>query len=148
MMITELSQHSVILEKSWMRKHEVSYHDHNDTISFKLEFCTHIESSGFFFSEQSSSLKSELESTIDIVKLIKILKRSNRHLNEEWRKILKNMKTSLSDIKSKGIVDKDIRDELYEQWKLRQITNLNSIEKDEVIDVFFIEAAPVNTLSR
>jgi hypothetical protein len=33
MMITKLDQHSIILDKSWMKKHDVSYHDHNDSIS-------------------------------------------------------------------------------------------------------------------
>jgi hypothetical protein len=34
MMITKLDQHLIILEKSWMKKHDVNYHDHDDSISF------------------------------------------------------------------------------------------------------------------
>jgi hypothetical protein len=33
MMIIKLDQHSIILNKFWMKKHDVSYHDHDDSIS-------------------------------------------------------------------------------------------------------------------
>jgi hypothetical protein len=36
MMITKLDQHSIILDKSSMKKHDVSYHDHDDSISFYI----------------------------------------------------------------------------------------------------------------
>jgi hypothetical protein len=41
MLIIKLRQQILILEKSWMRKHEVSYHEKIDIIEFILEFCTH-----------------------------------------------------------------------------------------------------------
>jgi hypothetical protein len=34
MMIIKLDQHSIILSKFWMNKHDVNYHDHNDSILF------------------------------------------------------------------------------------------------------------------
>jgi hypothetical protein len=36
-----------------MKKHEVSYHDHDDSISFHSEFCSHLEASFYSFSGQS-----------------------------------------------------------------------------------------------
>ncbi len=53
MMIIKLDQHFIILRKSWMKKHEVSYHDHDDLISFHSEFCNHLETSFYSFSNQS-----------------------------------------------------------------------------------------------
>ncbi len=36
-----------------MKKHEVSYHDHDDLISFHSEFCNHLKASFYSFSNQS-----------------------------------------------------------------------------------------------
>jgi hypothetical protein len=41
MLIIKLRQQILILEKSWMRKHEVSYHEKTNIIEFFSEFCTH-----------------------------------------------------------------------------------------------------------
>jgi hypothetical protein len=41
MLIIKLRQQILILEKSWMRKHEVSYHEKTNNIEFSFEFCTH-----------------------------------------------------------------------------------------------------------
>ncbi len=43
MMIIKLDQHLIILEKSWMKKHDVNYHNHDDSISFHFEHCSHFE---------------------------------------------------------------------------------------------------------
>jgi hypothetical protein len=41
MLIIKLRQQTLILEKSWMRKHEISYHEKTNNIEFSFEFCTH-----------------------------------------------------------------------------------------------------------
>ncbi len=41
MLIIRLEQQTLILEKSWMRKHEVNYHEKTNIIEFFSEFCTH-----------------------------------------------------------------------------------------------------------
>jgi hypothetical protein len=41
MLIIKLRQQTLILEKSWMRKHEVNYHEKTNIIEFFSEFCTH-----------------------------------------------------------------------------------------------------------
>lgn len=69
-----------------MRKHGVSYHDYDDTISFKTGFCTHIEAPGFSFSKQPQQLKNEAPTLINEFKPIKILKRSDQSTFNESRK--------------------------------------------------------------
>jgi hypothetical protein len=49
MMIIKLDQHSIILEKSWMKKHDVSYHEHDDSILFYFDHCNHLEASEHFY---------------------------------------------------------------------------------------------------
>ncbi len=53
MMIIKLDQHSIILKKSWMKKHEVSYHEYDDSISFRFEFCSHLKAFDCSFSNRS-----------------------------------------------------------------------------------------------
>jgi hypothetical protein len=36
-----------------MKKHDVNYHDHDDSISFYLNHCSHLETSEHFYSEQT-----------------------------------------------------------------------------------------------
>jgi hypothetical protein len=43
MLIIKLRQQILILEKSWMRKHEINYHEKTNIIEFFFEFCTHSE---------------------------------------------------------------------------------------------------------
>jgi Lhr-like helicase len=40
-LIIKLEQQTLILEKSWMRKHEINYHEKTNIIEFFSEFCTH-----------------------------------------------------------------------------------------------------------
>ncbi len=41
MLIIKFDQQALILDKSWMRKHEVSYYDKTNIIELFSEFCTH-----------------------------------------------------------------------------------------------------------
>jgi hypothetical protein len=41
MLIIRLEQQTLILEKSWMRKHEINYHEKTNIIKFFSEFCIH-----------------------------------------------------------------------------------------------------------
>jgi hypothetical protein len=41
MLIIRLDQQALILDKSWMRKHEINYHDKTNIIEFFSKFCTH-----------------------------------------------------------------------------------------------------------
>jgi general stress protein CsbA len=53
MMIIKLDQHSIILDKLWMKKHDVNYHDHDDSISFYLDHCNHLEAFNHSYSNRS-----------------------------------------------------------------------------------------------
>jgi hypothetical protein len=57
MMITKLDQHSIVFNKSWMKKHDVNYHDHDDSISFHFNHCIHFKISEYSFSNQSTKKK-------------------------------------------------------------------------------------------
>jgi hypothetical protein len=59
MMIIKLDQHSIILNKSWMKKHDVNYHDHDDSISFHFDHCIHLEAFKYSFSNQSQTKKKD-----------------------------------------------------------------------------------------
>ncbi len=41
MLIIKSKQQILILNKSWMRKHEVNYHEKTNIIEFSSKFCTH-----------------------------------------------------------------------------------------------------------
>ncbi len=41
MLIIKLRQQILILDKSWMRKHEISYHEKTNIIKFISDFCIH-----------------------------------------------------------------------------------------------------------
>jgi hypothetical protein len=78
LLITKLSQHDIILEKSWMRKHEMSYHDHSDDIFFLSDHCSHLETLERTFSILSTQIKEMLQESrkkINDFKLTRILKR-------------------------------------------------------------------------
>ncbi len=59
MMIIKLDQHSIILEKFWMKKHDLSYHEHDDLISFHSNHCNHLNVSERFYSNQSQIKKKD-----------------------------------------------------------------------------------------
>ncbi len=42
-----------------MKKHEVSYHEHNDFISFHSDHCIHLDASEHFYSNQSQTKKKD-----------------------------------------------------------------------------------------
>jgi hypothetical protein len=40
-----------------MKKHDVNYHDHDDSISFYLDHCNHLEASKHSYSNQKTKIK-------------------------------------------------------------------------------------------
>jgi hypothetical protein len=52
-MIIKLDQHSIILDKSWMNKHEMSYHEHDDSILYHFDHCIHLEAFEHSYSIQT-----------------------------------------------------------------------------------------------
>ncbi len=64
MMITKLGQHPIILGKPWMKKHGVSYHGHDDSISFHPGHCSHLGASGRPFPNQPTKKKDSFRERI------------------------------------------------------------------------------------
>jgi hypothetical protein len=181
MMIIKLNQHSIILEKSWMKKHEISYHKHDDSISFHSEHCSHLRSTKnpfsqrtkkkLFFREEKLFDQSEIvnenkellvffektnsktilkKSTSNQVveSVVRILKESQKKLNERrrinefWRKTLRKIETSFSRILSK----RSRKNLFYDETN--SLSKVNSIETNNVLKIHSITAISFNTLSR
>ena len=72
-----------------MRKHDVSYHEYDDFIVFRKNYCTHIESFEFFFfdlsmfdAEKSISIKTKKFNLTKILKRNEMFNESKTRLNE------------------------------------------------------------------
>jgi hypothetical protein len=64
-----------------MRKHEVSYHDHSNDISFLSNHCSHLDAFERFFSVLSTQIKEMLQKSLkknEDFKLTRILKRDEK----------------------------------------------------------------------
>jgi hypothetical protein len=61
LLITKLSQHDIILEKSSMRKHEISYHEHSNYISFLSDHSKYLRAFERSFSILSISKKEMMQ---------------------------------------------------------------------------------------
>jgi hypothetical protein len=133
MMIIKLDQHSIILKKSWIKKHEMSYHEHDDSILFHFNHCNHLNAFDRSYSNQTQTKKKNFfskkiffnQSEIIENKEIKIffektnnsktiLRRSvdlnkrliERRMNESWRKKLKKSRNVFIKNFEKRIEDK------------------------------------------
>ena len=49
LMIILLANHSIILERSWIRKHEMMYSDHDNNLIFFSKHCNHLDASSHSF---------------------------------------------------------------------------------------------------
>jgi hypothetical protein len=99
LLITKLSQHDIILEKSWMWKHEMSYHNHWNNIFFLSNHCSHLETLKRFFSILSTKIKEMLQESrkkINNFKFTRILKSDEKielFLFIQRNQIIKKSKT-------------------------------------------------------
>ncbi len=174
MMITKLNQHLIILRKSWMKRHEVSYHEHDDSISFYSDHCSYLHASEHSYSNQTQTKKTDSfskrifsdQSEIIEKKEIKIffektnnssktiLKRSTliefdkrlneRRLNESWRRKLKKIETSSFRILKKRSKINSFYDEISSKYEDEYLKN----ESKSAIEIHSIAAASFNILSR
>ncbi len=177
MMIIKLDQHSIILEKSWMKKHEMSYHEHDDSISFHFDHCNHLDAFEHFYSNQTKkkdSFSKEIffdQSEIVENKEIKIfskkinnskmfLKRSvnsNERLNERSKRLIERRRVDEQwrrelkkiEISLSRILSKISKKNFFfnEVSFSREIDDESSNE-DNIIEIHSIAAVSFNTLSR
>ncbi len=59
MMIIKLDQHSIILNKFWIKKHDINYHDHDDLISFYFDHCDHLKAFNHSYSNRSNRIQTK-----------------------------------------------------------------------------------------
>jgi LmbE family N-acetylglucosaminyl deacetylase len=80
-----------------MKKHDVSYHEHDDSISFHLDHCNHFEASKRSFSNQSTKKKDFFSKRIfsDQSKIIE-----NKKIKIFFEKINNSSKTILRRLTS------------------------------------------------
>lgn len=158
LMKTKLGQHAVILGKPWMKKHGVSYHGHNDTVTFWPEHCTHIGSPKFPFPDlpeppREAKETNQKEITAQPRKILKrpsALGEQSNHsrtrgsLNDSWRKELNQLTTPSPEIRTRHMM---MRDRLFENRKEREQFDLKD-SYEGTMDIYSIGAAPFNTLSK
>jgi hypothetical protein len=93
MSIIRLRQQILILDKSWMRKHEVSYHEKTNIIEFISEFCTHSKRIKTKTTKMKTSNK---EKNI-------FLKRNSFWINQITSNSMNQLKTRENSLKSSKI---------------------------------------------
>jgi hypothetical protein len=144
MMIIKLDQHFIILEKSWMKKHDVSYHDHDDSISFHFDHCSHLETSKYSLSDQStkkevSFSKRNFSDQSEIIenKEIKIFfeKTNNSKM------ILKRSDNFNENIikRSKRLIERRMNESWRKKLKKIEISSSRILRKESKMNLFYDE---------
>jgi hypothetical protein len=125
-MIIKLDQHLIILEKSWMKRHDVNYHEYDDSISFHFDHCSHLEASDYSYSKTekevsfskknfSDQSKLSFESIEDkeiksfLEKNFKILRRSS---SQSMKFIMKRLIESQKRLNERRRIDESWRKKL------------------------------------
>ncbi len=166
MLIIKLEQQILILDKSWMRKHEISYHEKTNIIEFFSRFCTHpkkiettdkeknIHFEKEFFLNQSDHVKFDIfiknstkqDSKKFFTIITKVLSRKEVHIDQK-RLILfeKTKKQRSSSIDSKIRRRLKITDSNLNEFKI-----FNSIEKKSIFEmnIAMIEASTFNMMNK
>jgi hypothetical protein len=166
MLIIKLRQQILILDKSWMRKHEVSYHEKTNIIEFFSEFCTHskrietrttnkeknISFEKKFFLNQSDHSKFDVSiknSRKKIKIVIKVLFRKEVRLDQSIDQSANNLfrkdQKSIKSINKMQILNaiKDFR------LNLNEFEIFNSKDKKlSEINIAMIEASEFNMMSK
>ncbi len=73
-----------------MKKHEVSYHEHDDSISFHFDHCNHLETSEYFYSKTKKDVSFLKRNFFDQSKIIE-----NKETKIFFEKINNSSKTIL-----------------------------------------------------
>jgi hypothetical protein len=156
MMIIKLDQHSIILDKFWMKKHDVNYHDHDDSISFNFDHRSHLETFNHSYSNRSIQTRTMIEVSFSKRNFsdqseIKIERVENKEIKVFFEKMNNSSKTSLKratliesserlNERSKRLIE---RRRMNESWrkKLTKIeTSLSRIlRKESKINAFYDE---------
>jgi hypothetical protein len=159
MLIIKLRQQTLILDKSWMRKHDLSFHEKTNIIEFYSEFCTHskrIETTdkekNIHFEKKSFLNQSDYFKFDDSIKnsrklfmiVIKVLFRKEVNFDQSAINLFrKDKKSTESDNRIEN--SKTIKDF---KFNLNEFKIFNSKEKMSEINIAMIEASAFNMMSK
>ncbi len=152
MMIIKLDQHSIILNKLWMKKHDVSYHDHDDSISFYLDHCNHLETFNHSYSNKSNSNQTKKKDFLS--KRIffdqsetrienKEIKIFSKKINNSSKTILKKAASIESSKRLNERSEKLIERRMNESWRKKlkkiKISSSRILKKESKMNLFYDE---------
>jgi hypothetical protein len=146
MMIIKLDQHSIILDKLWIKKHDVNYHDHDDWISFYLDYCSHLEASEQFYSKQTKkedSFSKRIFSDQSEVSKNKEIKIFLEKINNSSKIILK--RTTLIEFskklneRSKRLIERRMNESWRKKLKKIETSSSRILKKKSKINFFYDE---------
>ncbi len=157
-----------------MRKHDVNYHEYDDSISFHFDYCIHLEAFEYSFSNQSTKKKvffskrnlsdqSEIIENKEIkiffekinnLKMILNRVEFNKKLNESQKRIIERQineswKKKLRKIEtsSSRILKKELKINSFYDEILSKFEN-ESLNEKNIIEIHLIAAASFIILSR
>jgi hypothetical protein len=166
MLIIKLRQQILILEKSWMRKHEINYHEKMNIIEFFFEFCTHSKKiktkttsssnkkKNFSFEKKSFLNQSDHSKFDDSIKnsrkfftiVIKVLSRKKFNFDQSSINLSrkdKNSSKSINEIENQKTI-KDFRFNFNEF----EISNSKKKKSLLVINIAMIETSKFNMMNK
>jgi hypothetical protein len=160
MLIIKLKQQTLILDKSWMRKHDVSYYEKTNIIEFYFEFCTHskeIETANkdknIHFEKKSFLNQLDCFKFNNLIKnsrksstiVTKVLSRKELNSDQSAISLFRKDKKSIKSIKIENSnTIKDFRLNLNEL----KIFNLKKKKSLSEMKIAMIEASAFNMMSK
>jgi hypothetical protein len=170
MLIIKFEQQILILDKSWMRKHEINYHEKTNIIEFFSKFCTHsrrmrtkmtfssnkeqnisFEKKSFLNQSDHSKFDNSIKNSRESKKIvIKILFRKkvglDQSINQSANKLSRKDKKSTNFVNKKKILNaiKDFRLNLNEL----KIFNSKKTKSLSEMNIAMIEAFVFNMMSK
>jgi hypothetical protein len=159
MLIIKLRQQTLILNKSWMRKHDVNYHEKTNIIEFYFEFCTHSrrikttnKEKNIHFEKKSFLNQSNHFKFDDSIKnskkfsmiVIKILFRKEINFDQSTINLSRKDKKQTKSV-NKNEFSKTIKDF---RFNFNELKISNSMKKLSKINIAIIETSTFNMMSK
>ncbi len=148
MMIIKLDQHSIILEKSWMKKHDVSYHEHDDSISFYFDYCSHLEAFNHSYSNRSNHVQTKKKNSFskeiffDQSEIIddKEIKIFLEKINNSKTILKRTIESSKKLIESqKKLIERRMNESWRKKLKKIEISSSRILRKESKMNFFYDE---------
>jgi hypothetical protein len=163
------------MKKSWMKKYDVNYHDHDDLILFYLDHCNHLEASKHSYSNQKTKKEvsfrkrnflDQSEMRIESIenKEIKIFFEKNNNSKTILKKSIESNKTLIERRRIDELWKKKLRkiktsssrvlrkrlkiNSFYDEMKDLLKEKIFTLKSDNVMKIHSITAASFNILSR